>query len=247
MSDLVAAFRRCRVHDASPTLATGMAVFPGHPAVELALARTHAEDGYFVQALRMGEHTGSHVDAPAHALADRPELTIDTFSAARFVVPYAILDLAPLGLEPGELASGADIRAAAGQSAPVEPGDAVLLHYGWDRHRDAPDGWWSANTPGLAEDACALVAGWKVGLVGSDTPTCDAAVIDGRIVAEHGHLTYFLPNGILLVEGLLGLADAPRRGLLVAAPLKLEGGSGAPARVLLIAEEEDEEEEEEER
>ncbi len=238
MSALVDAFRLCRVHDASPTIGAGMTVFPGHPQVALAPARTHARDGYFLQQLSLGEHTGSHVDAPAHVLTDRPDRTIDAFPAARFVAPYVIVDLAPLELGPGELATAADVRVAAGEAAPVEPGDAVLLHYGWDRHRGAPAGWWAANTPGLAEDACALIASWGVGLVGSDTLTGDSAALDGAIIADYGHRTYFLPNEILLVEGLLGLADAPRRGLLVAAPLKLAGGSGAPARVLLIAEKE---------
>lgn len=213
-----------------------MTVFPGHPPVRLEPARTHRDDGYFLQELTLGEHTGSHIDAPAHAHADLPELTIETFPVARFVVPYVILDLAPLGLGPGELASAADIRGAVGDAVPGRPGEAVLLHYGWDRHRLAPHGWWAANSPGLAADACALVAGWRPGLVGSDTATCDSAAVDGAIVADHGHRTYFLPNDILLVEGLLGLDSAPRRGLLVAAPLKLLGGSGAPARVLLIGE-----------
>lgn len=114
-------------------------------------------------------------------------------------------------------------------------GEAALLRFGWDDNFLRADGWWAANTPGLDESACALIADACVVLVGSDTPTADTAVKDGQIIADHGHRTYFLPRDILLVEGLLCLGDAPKRGLLVAAPLKIEGGSGAPARVLLIA------------
>ena len=239
MSELIEAVRRARVYDVSPAIRGGMPVFPGHPPVEVdATARTHARDGYFLQALALGEHVGSHVDAPAHALADRPAATIDTFSAERFVVPYALLDLSGLGLEPGELASADDLRGAlAAAAVALEPGDAVLIHFGWDRHFDRADGWWAANAPGLDDGACAYLVAVGVGLVGSDTATCDTAVVDGSIVSDVGHRIHFLPNDILIVEGLVGLGAVPARGVFVGAPLKIGGGSGSPIRALLLCEE----------
>lgn len=238
MSDLVAAIRRTRVIDASPEVQAGMPLFPGHPGVEVdPTARTHERDGYFVQELRLGEHSGSHVDAPAHALASRADSTIDTFAVERFVAPYVLYDLAPLGLLPGELAGADNLRAAEPGGARPEPGDAALLHFGWDRHYCKPAGWWAANTPGLAEDACAYLVERRVGLVGSDTATCDAAVVNGKIVADFGHSAHFLPNDILLVEGLAGLGSAPSRGVFVGAPLRIVGGSGSPIRALLLVEE----------
>jgi kynurenine formamidase len=234
VTDLAEAVRRARVHDVSPPLDGDTPVFPGHPEPRVEAARTHAKDGYFVQAISLGEHTGSHVDAPAHALASRPDATIDTYPGRRFVAPYAVLDLSPLDLAEGELASAADLRAAAERDGvALRPGDAALLCFGWDAHR-ARGAWWAANTPGLDASACAWLLGQGVGIVGSDTPTADTAVVDGRIVADHGHLEYFLPNDVLLVEGLVGLADVPRSGVVVAAPLRIAGGSGAPARVLLL-------------
>lgn len=238
MSALIDAIRQARVIDASPLLRGGMPLFPGHPGVELDPdARTHGRHGYFVQTLTLGEHSGSHVDAPAHALAERGSATIETFPADRFVTAYALLDLAPLALGPGELASAEDLRRALPDGSGPEPGDAVLLHFGWDRHYDAPDGWWAANTPGLTEDACAFLHERGVNLVGSDTPTCDTAVINGSIVADYGHSMYFLPNDILIVEGLVGLGSAPARGVFIGAPLRIEGGSGSPIRALLLVDE----------
>jgi len=237
VTSLVDAVRACRVIDASPTIRTDMAVYPGHPPVAVEAARTHDRDGYFLQTLSLGEHSGSHVDAPAHILAARPDATIDTFPVRRFVAPYVLFDLSALALAPGELATARDLEQAARRDAlELHAGDAALICFGFD----PPDGerppTWAANAPGLAEDACAYLADVRVGLVGSDTATCDGAVRDGVIVSAHGHATYFLPNDILIVEGLRGLASAPRRGVFVGAPLKIAGGSGSPIRALLLVE-----------
>lgn len=235
MTDLVTAIRRATVYDVSPVIGPDTPMFPGHPAPRIEQARTHADDGYLVQLVALGEHTGSHVDAPAHALADRADATIDTYPARRFVAPYVLLDLSSLGLGPGETASADALRAAAAvNEGRLLPGDAALLCFGWDVHRGRGS-WWAANTPGLDESACAWLLEQQVGLVGSDTGTADTAVLDGRIVADYGHMQYFLPNDVLLVEGLLGLSDVPPSGVLVAAPLKIANGSGAPARVILLA------------
>jgi arylformamidase len=72
--------------------------------------------------------------------------------------------------------------------------------------------------------------------VASDTAAADIAVADGEISGAHGHVHAFLPRGILIVEGLTGLADVPATGLFIALPLKIAGGSGSPARVVLLAE-----------
>jgi kynurenine formamidase len=235
---LIEALRGAEIIDASPPIRSGMPRFPGHPPIEIdGSARTHERDGYFLQTLSLGEHSGSHADAPAHASASSADATIDRIPVARFVVPYLIFDLSTLALGPGDLASRADLQGAeAATGHTLERNDAALIHFGWDRYYDEPDDWWAANTPGLAADACSYLVERGIGLVGSDTATCDLAMREGLIVAAEGHQKYFLPNGIPIVEGLVGLASAPRRGIFVGAPLKVAGGSGAPLRALLISE-----------
>ena len=56
---LIEAIRRAQVIDASPLIWNGTPLFPGHPPVEIeSQARTHERDGYFLQTLSLGEHTG---------------------------------------------------------------------------------------------------------------------------------------------------------------------------------------------
>jgi kynurenine formamidase len=117
----------------------------------------------------------------------------------------------------------------------------AIVECGWDRY--LPDGadarepaWWGRNQPGLAEDACALLVDAGIVAVASDTAACDVAARDGEVLSGHGHMAAFLPNGILILEGLKGLAHVPPTGLLVALPLKIQGGTGSPVRVLLLSE-----------
>ncbi len=163
MSDLAAAFRRARVLDASPELRAGMPLFPGHPRLEIdPLARTHERDGYFLQTLTLGEHTGSHIDAPAHAGGRRQTRTIrdvpgqgSSRRRLRGLRPCRALDRRARPPGVGGRPAGPPERGLDGLR--LEPGDAALIHFGWDRYFAEPNGWWAANTPGLGEDACAYL------------------------------------------------------------------------------------------
>jgi arylformamidase len=236
---------RATYYDVSPTIHVGMPGVRVHPLLAIdAQARNHAEHGYFVQALAMSEHTGAHVDAPAHILADRMDETIDRVPAQALIAPYKKYDLSDLGLAPGQLVSEAQLRAAEERDGfALERGDIAIVQYGWDRYykpESADDDermWWIDNAPGLAADACQYLADAGVRAVASDTGTADTAMVDGAITSDVGHTTYFLPNGILLVESLVGLAAAPPQGLFLALPLKINGGSGSPIRAVLVVEE----------
>jgi kynurenine formamidase len=244
VSTLRESLRNARFFDLSPRIDTDFPCFPGHPPVVVDHdARTHHRDGYFVQALAFGEHTGSHVDAPAHIHAQLCDQTIDSFPVDSFIAPYVKYDLTPLGLRAGENASEAQLAAIEERDgfAPVE-GEIALIEFGWDRFLQAGDervsdpSYWAANTPGLGEDACRRLAGAGVRGVGSDTPTCDTSVLDGVIQTDFGHARWFLPRGILTFEGLVGLSAIPTRGFFIGRPLKIAGGSGSPIRAVAIAE-----------
>jgi arylformamidase len=244
VSVLADALRAAVYHDVSPVIDARLPVFPGHPPVEIdGEARTHARDGYFVQHLSLGEHSGSHVDAPAHAVAARADRTIDRYPVERFIAPYVKYDLSLHKPRPGDLVTRAMLEEVE-KHAGIRPrgGDVAILQFGWDRYfkpdsDDVDDRlWWIRNAPGLAEDACKYLAELGVAGVGSDTATCDAAVVDGRITSAVGHTRTFLPADILLFECLIGLEAAPPSGIFVGLPLRIRGGSGSPIRAVLIEE-----------
>jgi len=239
---LADALRNATFYDVSPVIDERLPVFPGHPAITVdGDARTHARDGYFLQQLAFGEHIGSHVDAPSHAVAGLADRTIDLYAVDRFIAPYVKYDLTAFDLQPGELVSKARLEEVETRDGVApQPGDVAIVQFGWDRHfRPGSDDadermWWIRNAPGLARDACEHLASRGVIGVGSDTATCDAAVVDGAITSSVGHDQVFLPNEILLFEGLIGLGAAPTSGVFLGLPLRIRGGSGSPIRAVLI-------------
>lgn len=242
MTSLADALRTATFYDVSPVIDERLPLFPGHPVLEIdADARTHERDGYFLQSLSLGEHVGSHVDAPAHAVESLKDRTIDLYPVDRFIAPYVKYDLGRHAPGPGDLVSRASLREVERRDR-FEPqaGDIAIVQFGWDRHfrpgsdHDDERLWWIRNAPGLAADACDYLAGCGVIGVGSDTATCDAAVVDGTITSAVGHNRVFLPNEILLFEGLIGLGAAPTRGVFLGLPLRIRGGSGSPIRAVLI-------------
>jgi kynurenine formamidase len=233
VATLLDALGRFRVHDASPVIGPDMAMFMAYEPPEITRLFSHGERGAAANRIALAEHTGTHVDAPFHF--DPDGLTVDRLPAdALLLRPFKKLDLSGSDPAPGQLL-GADALAAAAEAAGValEPGDVAIIEMGWDRH--AGDGaWWGRNEPGLDESACRHLVEAGVVAVACDTAGCDVACADGEMSGGDGHAHWFLPRGILIVEGLRGLADVRASGLFVAIPLKIAGGTGSPVRVLLL-------------
>jgi arylformamidase len=234
------------VVDLSPTVTAGMAGWPTHPPVEIIRdARTFARDGYFLQTLILPEHSGCHVDAPIHVHEAMTEATIDSFAADCLFGPAKKFDASGLGLQAGALLSLDGFLALAERDGiAAQAGDIVLVDFGWERYArqgaTGPSGepagprWWGGNEPGFAADLCRYLAEHEVKAVGTDTAACDIASVGGQVIAGHGHGTYFLPRGILIIEGLCSLASLPATCYFLALPLRIAGGSGSPLRPVAL-------------
>ncbi len=239
-STLAALLQGAQVYDVSFTVAADTPMFFAHGAPKIEPVMRHGVDPAATNALTVSEHTGTHVDAPLHF--DEHGLAMDQVPVETLLLrPYKKFDLTGLDFAPGDLIP-ADALTRAGESAGItlEPGDIAILETGWDRNLPGGSagrepGWWGRNEPGLAPDACDMLAAAGIVAVASDTAACDVAMRDGEMLSEYGHTHAFLPQGILIVEGLTGLARVPATGLFVGLPLKIDGGTGSPLRVVLIA------------
>ncbi|MDR0852671.1 MAG: cyclase family protein [Clostridiales Family XIII bacterium] len=238
--ELAKALHALDVYDLSPLFETNMPGYMLDPIFGVIQKAKNVEQQYYnTQIIVFGEHNGSHVDAPVYKLPGTK--SIDKYPAAYLIAPYKKLDLRAFHPEAGKSITAAQLEETLiRDNLKIEEGDIVLLEYGWDRHY-LPDtqvlfrkDWWAANVPGLSEDAMRFLAEKKIKAVGSDTVTPDAAYTDSDWSYLPGREQYFLPNDILMIGGLIGMAEAPNRGLFMTAPLKIKDGSGSPIRPLLL-------------
>jgi arylformamidase len=232
---LVAALDGLEAVDLSPTLRSNMPRFFAHPEFHIIDdARLIERDQYRLQTLVLPEHVGPHMDVPAHVVAERPEATVDTVAPTALWGRAVVVDVSDRDWQAGQLLGLDDLmRVAADSGATIREGDVVLVNFGWNRHqRDGGAGvaWWSSNAPGLTEDLCRELHDLGVRAVGSDDPTCDMAWVESEPTAAFGHLEYFLPRDIYILENLESLGGLPPVVYFAALPLKIANGTGSPLR-----------------
>ena len=88
--------------DLSPTIEHNMPKWPTHPQIIVDPTITHAHDGYYCQTLVMGEHTGAHVDCPAHILPEMQDKTVDKYGPTMVMGPAVKYDIFRLNAQPGD-------------------------------------------------------------------------------------------------------------------------------------------------
>jgi len=210
--------------------------WPGDPGTRLVRHATVAKDGYFLQALTIGEHSGTHAGAPAHFLTHG--LTIDRVPADRLICPAAIFDLSERASQDADtVLTVADILAWEERHGRISEGCLALLHTGWQRCWHDPQAFLNADAegrlhfPGFSLEAARLLLEERgVAGLGTDThgvdPGQDVAFAVNRLLAEKGGLH---------LECLARLDQLPATGAtLFLGVLPIEGGSGSPARVLAL-------------
>src|SRR5215813_13028969 len=117
-------------------------MFASSPGVSLEVISRFDEKGpgWYWNAIRMGEHTGTHFDAPAHWITGRdlPNNACDTIPAARFVGPACVIDVtADVSRDPDFLLTPERLEQWEAGHGRVPRGAWVLLRTGWSRRTDA--------------------------------------------------------------------------------------------------------------
>ena len=189
-----------------------------------------------------GEHTGTHFDAPVHWVTGKDLKDGATHSIApqRFIAPACVIDCSREAAADAKFLLTPDhIIAWEGRHGRIPAGCWVLMRSDWSKRTDPAaflnmqaDG---PHVPGPNADAVRLlaserdVAGWGVEAVGTDAG--QAFAFEPPFPAHalmHGANKFGLAS-------LCNLDQLPPTGaLIVAAPLKIENGSGSPLRVLAL-------------
>ncbi|KSW11478.1 hypothetical protein CF15_01100 [Pyrodictium occultum] len=199
-----------RVVDLTRPLGPGTPVYPGDPPVMVETVAVIPRDGFYNRRVCLGEHSGTHVDAPAHMVEGGAP--VDSVEASRLIAPALAMDLSNAcgAVSSREIIAGLRLR-----RLPLpRRGWYLLLRIG-------------RGCRSVSVEAAEWMARLGLGGLGVDAPSPD-----GPPYPVHRVL---LSSGAVIVENL----EIPRwldgeKVTLIVAPLRLSGGSGAPARVYAL-------------
>ncbi len=203
-----------KIYDVSVPIRPQMPVYPGDPAVDIERTMQIANgDVANVSRLSFGAHTGTHVDAPRHFIEGA--MSIDEIPLNLLVGRARVVEVSATVITPdvlGEFDFTEDAR--------------VLFKtrnsYLWS------DPEFSKDFVYFTKEAAELLVEHGVKVVGIDYLSVEKYNFD----VPHVHRT-LLGNGTIIIEGL-DLREVEAGDYeMICLPLRIEGGDGAPARVVL--------------
>ena len=205
------------------------------------LAYGESDGGYFYSAFSIctPEHGGTHLDAPLHFAKDG--YPTDKVPLENLIAPAVVIDVTDkTAADRNYLLSAVDIQNFEEQYGRIEPGAIVLLRTGWSRYWPDAKSYLGDDTPGDASNlvfpsygenaARLLVEERNVAILGVDTASTDFGQSQDFVVHRIA-----AARQVSNLENLTNLDKLPPTGSLVMAlPMKIEGGSGGPVRVVAL-------------
>ncbi len=227
---------KTRVVDLSYAISDKLVPWPGDEKFfEANVKATVEKDGYFTRSFWVLEHTGKHLDAPAHFPPGKT--TVDQIPVRQLFGPALVIDVR------AESGKDADYQLAAARlgdwekrNGRIPQGAIVLLKTGWasrwpdvQRYRNQ-DAKGTMHFPGFSPESAKLLLERKVSGLG-----CDTLSIDPGASSDYPVHRLVLGAGLYQLENLANLGELPETGaFLIVAPIKLEGGSGGAVRVFAL-------------
>ncbi len=207
------------VHDLTHTLDEKIAGYSDEPA------RTLSKDGWNAKTLTIYSHAGTHMDAPFHFGVTNQ--TIDSYTPEAFMGSATIVDIKVS--KPKQLILLEDVIE---QLAGFASGDSIIIRTGWSEKYDQAN--FKTDLPRISEAFAHWCAEQKVKLLGVE-PLSVADVEDLKEVTIIHEI--LLGGKVIIIEGLKNLESIKSKQVfLIALPLKIKDGDGAPARVIAFEE-----------
>jgi kynurenine formamidase len=209
----------------------------GFQLEELAFGPTEGGWFYASYAFSSAEHGGTHLDAPIHFAEGR--LATDEIPLSGLMGPAAVVDVSDRA-HADYLVTVEDLTSWEAEHGPLPDGGILLFRTGWgprwsDRtaylgtELTGPEAVAELHFPGIGAEAAEwLVSNRGVVGVGIDTPSIDY----GQSADFRAHVILYAEN-IVGFENVANLEMLPPTGsFAVALPMKIEGGSGGPLRIV---------------
>jgi kynurenine formamidase len=197
---------------------------------------THEKDGFYAGQIVVGEHSGTHFDAPIHFAKDG--LYTNEIPASTLVAPAVVVDIrSKAAADPDAALTVEDLLAWESSHGRIPGGAAILLNSGWaSRINDVnamrnigPDK--LLHFPGYSVEAAQfLLAERSIVGLGTDTLSTDLGI---NLTFDVHHIVSAANKWML--ESVANLDDIPPAGahLFVDAPKHVRG-SGGPVRLIAV-------------
>jgi len=227
----------CSVLDLTHTLTPEFPLYPVYDPAQVADKFNCASHGFFVRTWKFDEHSGTHVDAPAH-FAEGAD-TVDRIAPSELVLPVAVVDIRErVASDHDAMLVPDDVLAWEARHGALPKRCALFALTGWGERIGDPAAYLNADAsgtlhaPGFSGDATDFLKAERPGVraIGLDTASLDIAAS-----TEFPAHVSWLPSGRYGIENLARLEQLPPIGAIavIGAPA-LEGGSGGPARILAL-------------
>jgi kynurenine formamidase len=234
-AQLASSIGNYRIVDLSHQLVVGIPTFPTHPKYFLAPYPSMGDPAEFNQ-LVMSDHSGTHVDSPAHFVPDHDDarrVYTSELDISSLVGRALKLDFGPFPAESHTITLD-DIREWEAAHTAIEGGDIVIFNTRWGAEHwglvpagfDYLRGW-----PGISGEAARYLRDAGVKAVGIDCISIDPGDRSGDGLEAHYAL---LPSQVLVIENLANLDAIPPVSFFMAFPLRISGGSGSPVRAIAL-------------
>lgn len=218
------------------------------PRVEIHKISEYDADGPFFawNWMVLGEHSGTHFDAPHHWISgkDFEDGYTDTLDVQRLVAPVNVIDCSAEAAEdPDFLLTAERVKAWEAEHGGINPGEWVAMRTDWDKRshdgdlflNESPDPHEDgSHSPGPTTECIDYllskgIVGWGAQCVGTD------AGMAGKFSPPYPAHNFLHRDNCFGLASLANLDQLPPKGaILLAAPLKIERGTGSPIRALAL-------------
>jgi len=214
------------------------------PPIEIHRISEYDKDGpwWAWNWLKLGEHSGTHFDAPRHWITgkDYADGSTDTIGVKNFVAPANVIDCSKEAtVNPDFLLTAEGVKAWEKKHGDIRPGEWVLMRTDWYKRNGSEAAFLNMDengphSPGPSNDCIQYIIekgaiGWGTECIGTD-----AGSAGGMEIPFPAHNLMHKNNRYGLAS-LCNLDRLPPKGaILIAAPLKIERGTGSPVRALAL-------------
>ena len=208
--------------DCSHVIEEGMPVYPGTEGPILLPACRLEEEGFREKKWTMFSHTGTHMDAPAHMIADGK--TLDQFSVEKFIGRGMVLDVREC------TAKEIPFERIQAYESVLKEADFILIQTGWEEYWGSEQ--YVGSFPALSVEAAEYLMRFNLKGIGVDAISID--LMDTETFPIHKIL---LENDLVIIENLKNMSLLEGQFDFYAFPLNVKDADGSPIRAVAVVEE----------